>query len=340
LPEIRWILLGFGLLLLSGIWWWGTRRSSQAPGNAELRESSLKEPELKESRDWNQTAFEPVSMRTDHERTPVPDVPIVVDITPVAIHETGMRADFHSIPVLDEPPSAPPVLTKVTRNAAPVPAMPAPTAESFEATIEFEVPPPAAPKISDTSPIAVPSQAPPPIPRIVNVPPRKPAPPAPVATPSAENSDRIAVAPPAPNVSEKQKIVSIRVCAPGEQRWAGSALLAALEANGLAFGRYQVFHRRHIDGRSLFCVASLKEPGSFDVTQMPTQEFKGITLFAVLPGPIEALLTVDELLNAARDLAASLTGMLQDSKGVPLSPQRQAALRDDVARFQASLAIG
>jgi FtsZ-interacting cell division protein ZipA len=253
-----------------------------------------------------------------------------------------MRADFHSIPVLDEPPSAPPVLTKMARpSAAPVAAAPAPTAESFEATIEFEVPPPQASKISNTSPIATPPQAPPPIPRIVNVPPRRPASPAPVQpAPSTENSDRIAMAPPAPNVSEKQKIVSIRVCAPGEQRWAGSALLAALEANGLAFGRYQVFHRRHTDGRSLFCVASLKEPGSFDVTQMPAQEFKGITLFAVLPGPIEALLTIDELLNAARDLAATLTGMLQDSKGVPLSPQRQAALRDDVARFQASLAIG
>jgi hypothetical protein len=29
--------------------------------------------------------------------------------------------------------------------------------------------------------------------------------------------------------------------------------------------------------------------------------------------------------------------MVQDAKGMPLSPQRAAALREDIARFQASL---
>jgi len=114
-------------------------------------------------------------------------------------------------------------------------------------------------------------------------------------------------------------------------------LLSALELHGLAYGRYQVFHRRHVDGRSLFCVASLVEPGTFDVAQMSSEEFRGITLFAVLPGPVEPLLTIDELLGAARGLAQELAGMVQDHQGMPLSPQRAAALRDDVARFQASL---
>ncbi len=67
--------------------------------------------------------------------------------------------------------------------------------------------------------------------------------------------------------------------------------------HGLAYGRYQVFHRRHVDGRSLFCVASLVEPGTFDVARMATEEFRGVTLFAVLPGPVEPLLTFDELLG-------------------------------------------
>jgi cell division protein ZipA len=140
-----------------------------------------------------------------------------------------------------------------------------------------------------------------------------------------------------PNASEQQKIITVRVCATGETRWPGATLLSALELYGLAYGRYQVFHRRHVDGRSLFCVASLIEPGTFDVTRMSSEEFRGVTLFAVLPGPVEPLLTVDELLGAARGLAHELAGMVQDSKGIPLSPQRAAAMRDDVARFQASL---
>jgi cell division protein ZipA len=143
-----------------------------------------------------------------------------------------------------------------------------------------------------------------------------------------------------PNASEQQKIVTVRVCAPGEARWSGATLLSALELHGLAYGRYQVFHRRHVDGRSLFCVASLIEPGTFDVARMSSEEFRGVTLFAVLPGPMEPLLTVDELLGAARGLAQELSGMVQDNKGMPLSPQRAAALRDDVARFQASLPRG
>ncbi len=143
---------------------------------------------------------------------------------------------------------------------------------------------------------------------------------------------------PAQNASERQHIVSVRVCTLGETRWSGAELLSAFELHGLAYGRYQVFHRRHADGRSLFCVASLIEPGTFDAERMAAEEFRGITLFAVLPGPVEPLLTIDELLAAARGLAQELSGIVQDAKGMPLSPQRAALLRDDVARFQASMA--
>ncbi len=159
-----------------------------------------------------------------------------------------------------------------------------------------------------------------------------------VSGPVAENSDRFAApAAPAPNVAELQRIVTIRVCTVGEARWSGPQLMAAFELHGLAFGRYQVFHRKHVDGRSLFCVASLIEPGTFDLAVMAEQEFRGVTLFAVLPGPIAPLETVDELLRTARGLAEELSGMIQDAKGMPLSPQRAAALREDVARFQAML---
>jgi len=155
--------------------------------------------------------------------------------------------------------------------------------------------------------------------------------------PVSEHSDRAASAPQTANAAELQKILTIRVCTMGETRWTGSQLMAALELHGLAFGRYQVFHRKHADGRSLFCVASLIEPGTFDVAEMADQEYRGVTLFAVLPGPILPLETMDEMLDTARGLAEELSGSVQDAKGMPLSPQRAAALREDIARFQASL---
>ena len=275
--DLRWILLALSLVLLAGIWWWGRRRSSQAPGDAQLRETTpTMEPQRPEAAardadsdgDWGVPPFEPLSIHTqDYERVPVLDGPMMVSIDPA--------------PALSAAPAA--------LSAAPA---------------------------TRVAPGRVPTLLP-------------------------EAADR-STAPPAqsPNASEQQKIVTVRVCAPGEVRWSGAALLSALELHGLAYGRYQVFHRRHVDGRSLFCVASLVEPGTFDVARMASEEFRGVTLFAVLPGPVEPLLTLDELLGAARGLAQELAGMVQDNKGMPLSPQRAAALRDDVARFQASLPQG
>jgi len=274
--ELRWILFALSLVLLAGIWWWGRRRSTQAPGNAALREitptadpvrheppaaealSNVETAPDAQAREWGVPPFEPLSIHT---------------------------REYDDVPILDGP---------MMVDADPAPALSAAGASA---------PPPG----------RVPTLLP-------------------------ESSDRTtAAAAQTPNLSPQQKIVTVRVCAPGEARWSGATLLSALELHGLAYGRYQVFHRRHVDGRSLFCVASLIEPGTFDVASMSTEEFQGVTLFAVLPGPVEPLLTVDELLGAARGLAQELAGMVQDSKGMPLSPQRAAALRDDVARFQASL---
>jgi FtsZ-interacting cell division protein ZipA len=161
---------------------------------------------------------------------------------------------------------------------------------------------------------------------------------APNGGPAPEHGGRFtAPMPQAPNVSETQRIVAIRVCAQGESRWSGTELMAALEDHGLGFGRYKVFHRKHSDGRTLFCAASLVEPGTFDIARMPEEEYRGLTLFAVLPGPAEPVQTIDALIVTAAQLAAALHGTVQDAKGIPLSTERAQALREDVARFQGLL---
>jgi cell division protein ZipA len=133
-------------------------------------------------------------------------------------------------------------------------------------------------------------------------------------------------------------IVSIRVCAPADAQWAGVDLLAALENHGLAHGRHSVFHRKHSDGRTQFYAASLVEPGTFSLASMPHQEFRGLTLYAILPGPVEPLQTLDALIETAGALAQTLDGSLLDSAGLPLTVQSAEALREDIARFQSRLA--
>jgi cell division protein ZipA len=317
--QLRWILLALSLVLLAGIWWWGRRRSSQAPGDAQLREitpaiearpaSEIRQPEIRQPSEFRPASEfrEAPEFRAESEtrHPPEDDAATATTITieakdrewgvppfePLSIH----TREFDHVPVLDGPMMVNPDSVSAPPSAASV----APMAPAARLT-----------------PGRVPTLLP-------------------------ESSDRGAgVHAQAPNASEQQKIVTLRVCAAGEARWSGATLLSALELHGLAYGRHQVFHRRHVDGRSLFCVASLIEPGTFDVAQMSSEEFRGVTLFAVLPGPVEPLLTIDELLDAARGLAQELSGMVQDHKGMPLSPQRAAALRDDVARFQASLPRG
>ncbi len=283
--------------LLIGIWWWGTRRSRQAPGNAELRESTaapLGAPGRTSSdphavaRDWGVPPFEPLSIRTaDFEHVQAVDLPMTAH--PDAIEENlELGTEPHEFPSAECRTA--PADAMEPMAAYPPAATPAPAASPQAA---------GAPAASDTS-----------------------------ATGSNLQG---------PNVSETQRIVTVRVSAAGDTRWTGSQLMAALENHGLAYGRYHVFHRRHSDGRTLFCAASLVEPGTFDLARMPEEQFRGLTLFAVLPGPAEPLQTLDALIQTAGELAETLRGVVQDSKGVPLSQQRAEALREDVARFQAML---
>jgi len=293
--ELRYILAALSVLLLAGIWWWGARRSRQAAGNAELRESTVSastapvrttaavddEPDPTEprghdgSREWGVSPLEPLSIRT---------------------------AEFESVQLAD---------LSMTAHADPLDVtLDLGIADHEHAARRFQPPPP--PERADER---------------VNV--------------GAGGAEPVPAAPKPQlaNASETQRIVSIRVCAAGETRWSGLDLMIALENHGLAHGRYNVFHRKHSDGRTLFCAASLVEPGVFNLAKMPQEEFRGLTLFAVLPGPLPPLQTLDAVIETAGELAATLHGTLQDSHGAPLSMQRAEALREDVARFQALLTM-
>jgi cell division protein ZipA len=334
-------LSGLGVVAIAAIWWWSTRRSGQAPGNSELRQSSVvplqsltpaaevreRAPESRdrvEARDRVETRdrpdsrsiapLEPLSIRTaDFDRLPILDLPMMAHPEPEQEQEPVEGEDSIDSSMLevtgDDLSIDIDIGDDAQRASGPAVAAAAPAAD------------PAAPATRSVP--AVPTQAP------LNL------------SSSPENSDRLAAVEPAsPNVSEQQKIVTLRVCAVGEDRWSGRDLMSALEGHGLAYGRYQVYHRKHADGRSIFYVASLIEPGTFDVTGMAEEEFRGVSMFAVLPGPVEPLQAIDALLATARELARELSGTIQDAKGIPFSPQRIATLREAVARFQHASAHG
>jgi cell division protein ZipA len=309
--ELRFILAALSALLLAGIWWWGARRSRQAAGNAELRESTMSS---------STTPVRTAAPVDDEAETTEPPRGHdgsrewgVSPLEPLSIR----TAQFESVPLADLPMTAHGDPLDETLDLG--------IADHEHAAHQFAPPPPeragerASVGARGAEPVGVRGTEPMPVRGAEPVP----------AAPKPQLA----------NASETQRIVSIRVCAAGETRWAGLDLMIALENHGLAYGRYNVFHRKHSDGRTLFCAASLVEPGVFNLAKMPQEEFRGLTLFAVLPGPLPPLQTLDAVIETAGELAATLHGTLQDSHGAPLSMQRAEALRDDVARFQALLTM-
>ena len=137
-----------------------------------------------------------------------------------------------------------------------------------------------------------------------------------------------------PKVTDKRKIVALRLIAVPPERYQGFELLTALQGQGLQHGRYGIFHRLDASGVSFLSVASMVEPGAFDLATMADTAFAGITLFTMLPGPLPAEQTCEELIACARQLEQALGGVLHDERGAPLTAQKIATLRDEMMNFE------
>jgi cell division protein ZipA len=107
-----------------------------------------------------------------------------------------------------------------------------------------------------------------------------------------------------------------------------------LQSELLEHGKYDVFHRLHSDGQSIFSIASMVEPGTFDLEKMNETQYAGITMFAQLPGPVPGMHALNELVACARRLHQALGGVLQDDRGIPLTVHRIERMRQEVRDFE------
>lgn len=137
---------------------------------------------------------------------------------------------------------------------------------------------------------------------------------------------------------DKQKIVTLRLVARDGGAFQGGELVLSLRGIGLRHGKFGIFHR--YDGNdedsTIFSVASLVEPGSFDLSNIKEQQIPGISIFLVLPGPVDSVEAFDLMMSAARALAQTLDAELLDESGSTLSIQRERYMREEVIQFQHS----
>lgn len=139
-----------------------------------------------------------------------------------------------------------------------------------------------------------------------------------------------------PTSPAEKKIVALRIVARGGGVFKGDELILSLRGIGMRHGKFGIFHR--LDGndeeRTVFSAASLVEPGSFDLANIREQTIPGISLFTVLPGPIDGADAFDLMMAAARTLAQSLNAELLDESGSSLSIQRERYLREEIVQFE------
>jgi cell division protein ZipA len=269
MSELRWILIGFGIILLAGIYLWGRRSSARAAAPNEPGTRARPEPGAKPSEapllggDQSEITLEASASATPidaDERILARELAL-----PEAAMETIERARSRLEPTFTD---------TVTTAELPVRSEasgPAPTLSSSE----------------------------------------------------APQTRRI----------ERRKILSLRLSFT-PQRVEGAKLLENLQSESLQHGKYQVFHRQHADGASIFSVASMVEPGTFELEKMGETFYSGITLFAQLPAPVPGMHALNELVACARRLQQSLGGTLQDERGVPLTVHRIERMRQEVREFE------
>ena len=139
----------------------------------------------------------------------------------------------------------------------------------------------------------------------------------------------------------EQKIVTLRIVAKNQGTMNGEELVLNLRGIGMSHGKFGIYHRYEGSDQDkvIFSAASLIEPGTFDLQTIREQELPGISLFMVLPGPIDGAQAYDLMIAAARALTQSLNAELLDESGSTLSIQRECYLRDEIIQFQHSVLV-
>ena len=258
--ELRWALLGLGLLFLVGLALWEWRRSRRLPGGTTRIEPQAPDITLAGERPRR---LEPGLGDMQGVRAAYPgekfEVPTILPIEP--------------LPVAPETAVDVPAAARDAGGAA----MSAATAPAAGAS---------APAGAARPPVAI------------RWPPR-----------------------------EAHRVLTLRVIRPGGEALAGRALRSALEGAGLVSGPQSIFHRATADGAVIVSAANLVQPGVLDPAHMDTSDYRGLSLFSVLPGPLPAVRMLEELVATARSVAHRLGAVVQDEKGADLDGARLGELR-------------
>lgn len=299
MDELRWALLGVGVLFLSGLAWWELRKPRHAANDGEADSGStgtLRTPAA--THDFGSPAVrrvEPHFGDPPATREIPDDVPTVHPLEPEATPPVILVDDFRSMEHAHG--------IAVTSDVAIDTPTPASRSLDLDEPLDEAVPEPE-PEL-EPEPVQLADEAP------AAATPRPP--PEPEWPPEGE-----------------RRILSLRVVPRPPNRFSGRPLRQALLACGLDYGAMDIFHLEDEHGSVFASAANLMRPGTFNLDTMDGSHFHGVNLFCVLPGPLPPGRAADELVALARDLGQRLGGIVLDEVGQPLDEQAAARLRASV----------
>jgi cell division protein ZipA len=320
MPELRWILIVAGLLILLAVYLWGRRLGPRT----EEKETILR------------SRAEPLISSESFDRmTPDPYVNEAYALDPDLMTDVAPSIETPSAHVAE------PLVSRSDAGEMDLEARREPAFGDDEAfIIDADDEPTITPSSLEDEPVEARTQSPQqdgePVVEPVTAGTSAAATVTPNSTHAAANSATSTAAPAASRRAKTptpRKILVLRLAA-GPSRIAGAKLRAAFATQRLTFGKYEIFHYVHANGTTLFSVASMVEPGSFDLQTMDSTPYPGVTLFAQLPSIIPGQEVLEELLRHAKQLQAAVGGTLQDERGGLINSPRIERLRQEVAEFE------
>lgn len=141
-----------------------------------------------------------------------------------------------------------------------------------------------------------------------------------------------------PVAAQDELILVFNILARPEQVFTGQQIQAAANQTDFTFGDMKIFHHHAAmlspNAPPVCSFANLLQPGHFDEIELDGFSCPGISLFAQLPGPLEAREAFKLLLDKAHSLAELLSGELCDETRSVITEQAIAHIKEKVEAFR------
>jgi cell division protein ZipA len=156
----------------------------------------------------------------------------------------------------------------------------------------------------------------------------------------SEQSDAIQESQSASSQEPKMTVILMIMAAPGTL-FQGSSILLAIQEQKLKLrdGIFECFPDGQAQGKSLFGVGHLLEPGTFELETINNLNTPGLIIFMQLPGPLEPVQATHHLVTVAKTLADKLGGRVCDEHRNKITAQGFSKMQSDAAEFQRQLRL-